>query len=92
MAETNAALTTLSSAISSGNVQQVLSQLDASTRLQLTDLDLSSPKAQQVALALANARVTQELKSMIFYKATLGPDEISFYMIREEGKWKLCGF
>ena len=90
--ETKEVLKSISAAVTSGSKEQVMNQLEASARLQISNLDLAKPQAQEIAAALFNAKVTQTYATMVEYESTLGTETISFYMIKEEGTWKLAGF
>ena len=90
--ESKEALKSIADAVSSGNKELLLKQLEASARLQISNLDLSNPKAQEISVALSTAKVTETYLSMVVYETTLGSETISFYMIKEDGTWKLAGF
>ena len=92
IAETKIVVKSISEDIFSGFTQKVLAQFEASARLQMSDLDLNSPEAKQLATAIASAKVTQTFPNMVFYESTLGTETITFYIIKEDGKWKLGGF
>jgi hypothetical protein len=83
---------TIADAIAAGDSRAVIAHLEHSTQLQLFDLDLASPKAQQLAAAITGARVTRTFSNMAFYESTLGTETITFYYIKEDGVWKLAGF
>lgn len=92
IAETKVVVKSISEDISSGSTEKVLAQLEASARLQMSDLDLASPEAKQLAQAIADAKVTRTLPNMVFYESALGSETITFYIIKEDGVWKLGGF
>jgi len=92
IAEIKIIVKSISEDISSGSTEKVLAQLEASARLQMSDLDLASPEAKQLATAIASAKVTQTFPNMVFYESALGSETITFYIIKEDGVWKLGGF
>ncbi|MBM3131688.1 MAG: hypothetical protein FJZ95_01475 [Chloroflexi bacterium] len=89
---TRAVTTGIVSAIESGDTAALLSLIEENVRLQIGEgIDLTSPEAQELARALAGAKPVKAYPGIVFYETTLGGETLSFYIIEEEGTWKLGG-
>jgi hypothetical protein len=79
-------------AISSGNQQAFLEELEESLRLQTGgELNLSSPGAPALALGLKNAKVIEVYPDIAFYEMSLDSETYMFYVLREGEEWKIGG-
>lgn len=79
-------------AIESGDAAALLQLLEQNVGIQLEGgLDLASPEMQDLARAVAEARPSAAYPGLVFYEATYGGETLSFYLIQEEGVWKLGG-
>lgn len=79
-------------AIESGDAAALGTLLEQNVGIQLEgEMDLASPEIQELAQALAEARPVKAYPGLVFYEATYGGETLSFYIIEEEGVWKLGG-
>lgn len=79
-------------AISSGNQQAFLEELEESLRLQTGgELNLSSPGAPALALGLENAKVIEVYPDIVFYEMSMDSETYVFYVLREGEEWKIGG-
>jgi hypothetical protein len=79
-------------AISAGDEEAFLDRVDSSLKAQIEgDLDLSSPRAAELAQALNNAEPVDVQPDIVFFELTADSETYSFYVLREGGEWKLGG-
>ena len=79
-------------AISSGDEQGFLAELEESLRLQTGgELNLSSPGAPALALGLQNAEAVEVHDDIVFYEMTMDSETYMFYVLKEGEEWKIGG-
>ncbi len=79
-------------AMSAGDEAAFLEAVDNSLTAQIgEDLDLSSARAAELAQALSDAEVVEVRADIVFYEMTVDSETYSFYVLREDGEWKLGG-
>ncbi|MDD5093793.1 MAG: hypothetical protein PHV74_05360 [Dehalococcoidia bacterium] len=90
--DTQAVTTEIVTAIEAGDTAALLSRIEENVRLQIgEELDLTSPQVKELARALAEAKPVKAYPGIVFYETALGGETLSFYIIEEEGTWKLGG-
>ncbi|GEM_PF-2530451 len=82
------------SALESGESTALLGLLEQNVGIQMEgELDLTSPELrEELARALSEAQPVKVYPGMVFYETTYAGETLSFYIIQEEGTWKLGGF
>lgn len=79
-------------AINSGDAAVLLGLLEKNVAEQIGgELDPASPEMRALGQALAAARPVRAYPGLVFYETAYGDETLSFYIIQEEGTWKLGG-